>query len=154
MSRSALTAAVAATACLAAPAGASACLLESGGANAIGSEPSAPVHFGDAMQFTISKLDGGAAYRVFVDDRLIAEGTKEEPGIGPVRDTFSLPDYGPSPRRLTISVYVEHAASGSGHEEGEFKGNVASPTRLRYVPLAAPQATPQAEQPSGPSTAT
>src|SRR5829696_7020476 len=149
MSRSARIALVVATACLGGPATASACLLQGGGANPVGYGPDTLAHAGDPMQYTISKLDEGATYTVTIGGRVIADHVeKTEAGLGEVKRTFRLPDYGAAPRTLAVSVYVFHEGGGSSHED-TLDDFLPPSDPLRYEPPVAARPTPQPEPPAG-----
>src|SRR5215211_4840769 len=143
MTRPALVLSLTVLALLASAGGASACIVQGGGANPVGGEPSALVHPRDPMQFSISKLDEGASYSVTIGGRSIVRDAVKRAGsgFGPVTEPFPLPDYGPSPRSLVVSVHVFHARGGTGHEDSlaDFLGAPA----LQYAPRAAAQPQPQ-----------
>src|SRR5919108_5874058 len=83
-----------------------ACVAQSASAGPAGGSPGDPVHPGDPMSWSITRLEPGATYTVSLGGQTIASGVADASGT--VTRPFTMPDFGPQPRDLIFSAIARH----------------------------------------------
>ena len=100
-----------------------------------GAGPESPAGPGDRIHFTIGGLETGARWWASIDGRPVGSGTADG---GPVSGEFTMPDFGPTSRDVTLSATVEHS---------DIPGDtIIRTSTLHYRPPAPPP--PPADQPA------
>ena|SRR5918999_908613 len=103
---------------------------------------------GDLVSWTIGDIEPRATYTVTIAGRLVAEA--ESDGSAP-RGTFSMPDFGGTPRVVSVQLDVRHAEASSTHEAGNNSWRNSAPVTYR-PPSAPPQVTQESPPTSTPVT--
>jgi hypothetical protein len=103
---------------------------------------------GDLVTWTIGDIEPRATYTVTIAGRMVAEG--ESGGSAPT-GTFSMPDFGGTPRVVSVQLDVRHAEASSTHEAGNNSWRNSAPVTYR-PPSAPPQVTQESPPTSTPVT--